>query len=286
MQGEVYADLYFLVNMGMNLLSLMLAARLLHRPVKRWRAILAAASGGLYAVLALLFGSHGVLGFLADVALAFVMCAITFAERGGRFSRLIKCTAVQFLTSILLGGVMTALYSLLNRLNLPLEALQGDGISVWLFVLLSAAAGLATARGGKFLRRSDVTKSVCVCAKTEGRVLKFTALVDSGNLLCDPISGRGVIVVDRKKLLPALPVALRDALAKDTPTEWMRDARCARMIRLIPAKTATGERLLPALSPDELLLGEGAGASPADYLLAPADLGDAACGFDAIIPLE
>lgn len=286
MQGEVYADLYLIVNTGMNLLSLMLAARLLHRPAKRWRAIVASVTGALYALLALLFGSGGVLGFLADLALAFVMCAITFAERRGRFSHLIKCTAVQFLTSVLLGGVMTALYSLLNRLNLPMESLQGDGISVWLFVLLSAAAGLATARGGRLLRRSGSLKSVTVCAVFGDRELTLSALVDSGNLLRDPISGKGVIVVDRQKLLEALPQPLRAALEKDTPAEWLRDSRCARLIRLIPAKTATGERLLPALSPDALRLIDGKDDLPADYLIAPAELGESAAGFDAIVPLE
>ncbi len=286
MQAEVYADLYFLINTSMNLLSLMLAAALLHLRVKRWRAIAAAAVGGLYAVLALLFGAGGILGFLADLALAFVMCAITFAARNGRFSRLLKCTAVQFLTSVLLGGIMTALYSLLNRLDLPLNALQGDGISVWLFVALSAVAGIITARGGRFLRLSGATKSVTVHAKFFENELTLSALVDSGNLLRDPISGRSVIVVDRQKLLSALPPSLRAALEKEAPDEWLRDARYTRMIRLIPTKTATGERLLPALTPHALRLSDGKSTYPADYLIAPADLGESACGFDAIIPLD
>lgn len=286
MQAEVYADLYFLVNTGMNLLSLMLTARLLHRRVKRWRALLAAALGGLYALFALLFGAGGILGFLADLALAFVMCAITFAARRGRFSHLVKCTAVEFLTSVLLGGIMTALYSLLNRLNLPLDALQGDDISVWLFVLLSAVAGLATARGGHLLRRSGNAKSVTVYATFGKCELTLSALVDSGNLLRDPISGKGVIIVDRQKLLEALPLPLRACLKKDTPAEWLRDTRIARQIRLIPTKTATGERLLPALTPDSLRLRDGKDEFPADYLIAPAELGESAMGFDAIVPLE
>lgn len=286
MQAEVYADLYFLINTSMNLLSLMLAASLLHRRVRRVRALMGAAFGGLYAVLALLFGAGGLLGFLADCALAFVMCAITFATPQGKFSTLLKYTGVQFLTSMLLGGVMTALYSLLNRLELPLESLEGDGISVWLFAALSIAAGIATARGGRLLRLSNATKSVTLRAELFGNALTLTALVDSGNLLRDPISGKSVIVVDRQKLLPALPVPLRAALEKDTPAAWLSDGRYAKHIRLIPTKTATGERLLPALKPHALRLHDGRQEYPADYLIAPADLGESAAGFDAIVPLE
>ena len=45
-QQEVYADLYFLVNMSMDLLCLNLTAALLHRGVRRWRLLLASAVGG------------------------------------------------------------------------------------------------------------------------------------------------------------------------------------------------------------------------------------------------
>ena len=53
MEQEVYVDLYFLINTCMNLLTLMISASLLHRKVKRGRAWLAAAAGGLWAVVAL-----------------------------------------------------------------------------------------------------------------------------------------------------------------------------------------------------------------------------------------
>ena len=50
MVQEVYVDLYFLINTCMNFLTLMISATLLHRKVSRWRAWIAAAIGGLWAV--------------------------------------------------------------------------------------------------------------------------------------------------------------------------------------------------------------------------------------------
>lgn len=286
MQREVYADLYFLINASMDLLSLMITASLLHRRVKRLRALLASAVGGTYAVLTLLVGTDGIVALLADCALAGIMCAITFATKKGHFSQLLKCIAVQFLTSMVLGGIMTALYTLLNRMELPFEALQGDGISVWLFVILSAIAGVATVRGGRLFGLSKTVKSVSVCATFFEKELHLSALVDSGNLLRDPISGKSVIVADRKKLLAALPAPLAARLAKTTPAEWLSDPAYAHAIRLIPTKTATGECLLPALTPQALEIDDGKSTYPADYLIAPADLGESANGFDAIVPSE
>lgn len=286
MEQEIYADLYFLINTGMNLISLMITASLLHRPVNRLRALVAASAGGLYAVLALLWGSGGILGFFADCALAFVMCAILFASRRDRFSRLLRCTAVEFFVSVLLGGTMTALYSLLNRLDLPLEALEGDGLSIWLFAALSLVAAFMTARGGRVFRSAGVSKSVRVTVRLFERELTLSALIDSGNLLRDPMSGKSVIVADRRRVLAALPPPLARALAEDNPERWLSDVRYARKIRLIPTKTASGERLLPALIPDTLEISDGKSVHAADYLIAPAALGDSACGFDAVIPLE
>ncbi len=277
MEIEVYADLYFLVNASMDLLCLMMTAALLHRSIRRWRTILAAGIGGGYALAALLLGIDGVPGLVCDLAAVTVLCAVAFFERGMRVWRLLQCAAVDALVSMLLGGVMTALFAWLNRLNLPLEALRGDGISVWLFALIAVVSGLLTLSGGRFLGRAGKTESVTLEATLFGKRLMLRALVDSGNLLRDPVSGKSVIVVERKRLEEVLSY---DLLTGDG---WMGDPAIAGRIRLIPTQTATGTGMLRAIRPDRLRLTDQNGTESVDYLLAAADLGDRARGFDALI---
>jgi hypothetical protein len=69
-QGEVYADLYFLINMGMDLVGLMITAALMHRKGRKWRLVLAAALGGGYALVALLLGLSGWTSLIADLLAA------------------------------------------------------------------------------------------------------------------------------------------------------------------------------------------------------------------------
>ena len=283
MVTEVYADLYFLINTCMNLLCLMITGMLLHRRVKRIRAILGAALGGAYAVLALLFSVGGVLGVLMDAGAALLMCATTFYGKGNALPTLFKCTAVQFLSSMMLGGIMTVLYTALNRLNLPLDALQGDGLSVWIFAILSALAGILTARGSRFFAFAKRTKSVTVQARLFGKELTLRAMVDSGNLLRDPVSGRYVIVADLERLREVLPAELAPLL--EDPLSPASAPLHAKRMRLIPAKTASGKTLLPAFLPERLTVHDGKESFAGDYLLAAASLGESAAGFDAIIPL-
>lgn len=283
MQQSVYIDLYFLVNFSMDLLCFLITAALMHRKLTRLRAMLAAALGGLYAVASLLLNADGWIGFLGDALTALALCAIAFHTRKSAFRRTAVCVPVFLLTSVMMGGIMTALYTWLNRLELPFEALQGDGLSVWIFALLSAVAGFATLRGGAFMGLSRRTKSVTVHATLFGKDVTLCAMVDSGNLLRDPVSGKSVIVADLARLSPCLPPSLLRALEKNTPTEWLTTHQNATAARLIPAQTATGSSMLLAFVPDRMTLTVNGDTYEASYLIAPAPLSAAAQGFDAVI---
>ena len=286
MEQEIYADLYFLINFGMDTVCLMITAALLHCRVRRWRVILAASCGGLYSLASLLLGLGGPLGLLLDCVAALGICALAYAEKKGRLRRLLQITGVQFLTSMLLGGVMTVLYTFLNRLHLPLDTLQGDGLSVWTFALVTAVASVTTLRGGKWMGLSAKSEYVTVTAVLFDRQITLRALVDSGNLLRDPVSGKSVIVANREKLLPLLPPALQRADASRDWSPLLSDYELARHIRLIPTETATGKGLLPAILPQALTLTRGKESFTADYLIAVTDLGTAGKKFDAVISLH
>jgi len=285
MEQEVYVDLYFLINTCMNLLTLMITASLLHRKVNRWRAWLAAAAGGLWAVVALFFGVIGGWGLILDGAVIFLMCAAVFATKKTTLKTLLKCTLVGVLTSMILGGVMTALYALFNRMQLPLGETEENSSSLLIFALIAALAGLATVQGGRFLGLSKKTEYVTVNAVLFGKEVTLRAMVDTGNHLREPISGRSVIVAERSRILAALPFSLSTALQNASPDRWLADAKYATRIRLIPTNTATGSGMLPAILPDKLTLNNGKETYPADYLIAPAPMENTS-DFDAVIAMH
>ena len=286
MQGvvetEVYVDLYFLVNASMDLLCLAMTASILHRAVKRWRLFLAALLGGGWAVGVLLLGIDGAPGVVPDLLMAVLLAAVAFAEKNGRITRLLRDAGAYALLSALLGGLMTVLYRFLNRLELPLEALQGDGLSAWMFAIFAAVAGFFTLRGGKLFRRSGTVRDVGLEITVDGRTATLRALVDSGNLLTDPLDGRSVVLADPAKLLPCLSPMLAHALEhpESAPPEY------ARRIRLIPAHSATGEGLLAAFAPDRLVIVTKKDRVTANDLVALSPLGGTAGGYDALIASE
>lgn len=282
METEVYVDLYFLVNASMDLLCLGMTATVLHRPAKRWRMLLAALLGGGWAVGMLFSGIDGVSGVLLDLLMAILLAAVAFAERNGRVLRLLQNAGAYALLSALLGGLMTVLYRFLNRLELPLDALQGDGLSTWMFAILAAVAGFFTLRGGRLFRRSGAVREVGLEITVDGKTARLRALVDSGNLLTDPLDGRSVVIADPDRLRPLLPPALLEALEHPecAPLAY------ARRIRFIPAMGATGRGLLAAFAPDRLIIVTKKDRIPANDLVALSPLGSTAGGYDALIALE
>ena len=62
--------------------------------------------------------------------------------------------------------------------------------------------------------------------------MTLRALVDTGNRLREPISGRSVIVADRARILAVLPSSLSQALQSPYAEKWLADERYATHIRL------------------------------------------------------
>ena len=282
-QQEVYVDLYFFVNASMDLLCLNLTALFLRLRPHRARLFSGAALGGLFAVGVLLLRLGAVWELLLDVLAACAICAVVFAQKGGRFLRGLATVGAFLTVSILLGGFMTALFWLLNRLNLPLDALTEDHVSVWLFAILALVSGLLTRKSGAWLGKASKAKSVAVEAVLFGKPVAFRALVDTGNLLCDPLSGRPVILCNPDVLRAVLPHAFFLPPGDPVRLRAEEDPQTARRMRLIPSATVSGTQLLTAVLPDEVWITDGDGRRRTNHIFAIATNRDGALHFDALI---
>ena len=292
MEVEVYADLLFLINTGMDGLCLLLTGRLLHRKTPLWRVSLAAALGGVYAVFALFPAMGAGVSLLLDVAVCILMCAIAFKRcAGGRTYDLLLSAGVYFLLSMALGGIMTALYHLLNRAGAAkllsgLTDSGGDGLGSWMFLLLALAGGGLSLRVGRLSRRAGRTAYCAVTVEINGAQAELIGIVDSGNLLRDPMGGRPVICVQRDKLTTILPPPLMAVLDGASTADIPLSPRDSRRVRLIPAGTATGSGLLYGFLPDRILLTRDGGSHVREVDAVVAVSPITTHGVEALVPTE
>lgn len=271
MEQTVYADLLFFVNFCMDFQCLFLAARLLHRPFYLRRSLLAAALGAFYACAALFLPFAGVAAFFVDLGVCFAMCALAFFARRQGMRGLLIPFGIYFGISFALGGVMSGMANLLSRLEIVPR--QGGGEqSTWLFFLLAFVGGLATFLWGRLCqRRAKGTRvQLRVCAFE--REVCVTALLDTANLLCDPLTGRPVVILAHSPGEQLLPPELFALVERGSVDLTALPARFAHRVRLIPAKTVTGSGLLLSVLPDSAALDTGRGERPVEILVALAPL--------------
>lgn len=258
----VYIDVLFLINFSMDYLALRMAGGILHLPSGRFALIGASVLGGGYAVAAALFAGGVVLSSLIGIAVALLLCYVAYGRECGRRT-FFFLSALFFVFSWLLGGMITAFYQFLprvfeNREELLAMLLEGDG-KLPLFFGLSLLAALILALGRRHLTFArPLSRTVQLTVTEGGRSYTFSAFVDSGNTLCDPLSGRPCVVVS--------PLAFA-GIPKDIlsfSTSGLLDIaglspESRRRIRLVPSESIGGERLLVGFLPERLTLKTGDG---------------------------
>lgn len=210
----IYIDVLFAINLVVNYLLLFLTSRFSGVYVGRLRLAGAAALGAVFSVL-LFFPELPLLpSALFKCLLCGVLTAVAFGSRcQGRFLRLcfIFCSV-----SFAMAGVVLAL-SLLTGGQGAVAVRNGVpyfGVSLKLLALSSAVAygilGLVFGGGGLRIARQTAEVTLTVGQQT----LRLRALVDSGNLLRDPMSGKRVLVAGSETLCPLFPEKERELLRR------------------------------------------------------------------------
>ena len=254
MEQILYGDVLFFVNFTMDFLTLYVTAQILHRPVRPLRMALAAGIGAVYGVAACFMGGWLLFQIAINLAISFLMCYVAFG------TKVLSCCALFYGSGCLLGGVMTALYGAVGRLS-GTQTLFVDGsyrtlsgeIPLGWMAVVAGITGAAAIAGGRLSKRSRTARECSLTVRESGTVHTLTGILDSGNLLVDPIGGRPVIVVAKEVLLPLLPERLRPVFAAGDPSALVElPPEMARRVRLIPSHSVGGDAMLLAFLPEAL----------------------------------
>lgn len=188
MRYELYADSLLLLNFVMNLYLLILVDRsTLHTATGR-RLLLGAAFGAVCYFLPFVWKAPPILkltvGFLAGTS---GMLLLAFPVRG--FRAFLKLLKYLMLYSVGMGGGMLFLLRVLKRLSIPAEgifALMGAGGLLFLFF-----RHFVSGNG----QENCICRATLICEESR---ITVNALIDSGNSLMEPVSGKPVSVIEEK----------------------------------------------------------------------------------------
>ena len=283
MEEEIYADVLFIINFSMDFLSLYIVGRLMHFRMKAWRVISGASLGALYGVLELLLLCAAFGKMIITLFVLMSMCAIAFGFRS--FRTYLASAALTFGVSMLIGGMMTSAFLKLGgqasyiEIGGTIETVYGD-LPVWKFAVFALLSAVATWVLGKLFRRKRSLRTCALRVTFDGNENELTALVDSGNLLEEPVSGTPVIFLKGKaaRMLPAYLLCAMKSGAASLSSENVGK------LRVIPSRTVAGNGILLAAVPENIALFTGRGWEDRRALIAvdfsEGDFG----GFEALVP--
>jgi len=244
----LYADILFLVDLSMDFLTLFLCSRLSHRPVTLLRALAASALGALGSVVLVAVGAGRGMTFWCGIGLSCLMTAAAFGVKPSVRSY-VRQVLLVWGSGAVAGGCMSVLMSLGEPVYL--ETGRGGQASFGMVFLGTTAAVYCLIR---LLQKKTAAGRAEITIVYRGVTAKVPVLVDSGNLLTDPLTGRPVILVSRAA---AAPLLLPDGTERGG-TGW------AEKILPVPASGISGTRLLWGVRPDLLLVN----GQPRDALVA------------------
>ena len=232
----IYIDVYFLINFTVDILAVFIALKFSHIRTTLLRLIASGIFGAIFAIIELFLNANPFLHILLYVVflslLMFVACI------GASFVRRLKFIALFFITAFAISGLVNFVYGLLD---------------IYLKDFLSAAEGSAENRKilifsliillviGVFrilimvFSNSMGEKSTRLCINIDEKRLEVDALIDSGNLVKDPMNMNPVLFLKEESAAKIFPKALIELSEIDKLNYSFK-----KRIRLIPV-TRNGE---------------------------------------------
>lgn len=273
----IYADTFFIINFAADYLILVVSSGLVGKKNKLTRILFASLLGSLYALGATYFCIGKVIGILLNIIVSVVMCRISAGKC--TFKTLFRYLCAFYIISFISGGILTALSNLLISVSLhttqtvpfPLLLFVSSAMCfVFMFTGKKLASGFRATRVEAEIQMNGVTEKVCL-------------VCDTGNVAVDPYNGKHVIVV-RKKCLNH--ILCGENVSIDYVLENGYEQNPVRL-RLIPIKTAVGEGLMTAFSPEKLFVINKTGKTEIDASIAidTSEENDY-CGTDGVVPFS
>jgi len=252
----IYVDLIFLENLFMNTVILYATAIVLKEKVKPIKILISSTVGGIYAIF--LYSSFFLIfsNSIFKIFLSIVMVFIAYNPTN--IKRLFKNLVMFYFTSFMFGGVTLALLHMLNENNIIFNngVLKNSQLIRTIFIggivgFFIITIGIKTIKVR--LNKQDLFCNIQIIINS--KKLNVKAMIDTGNLLKEPITQAPVIIVEKEKLKQIISEHILNNMLNIENINQQKLGEYQSKIKLIPFKalgTKTG--LLVGIKADNIII--------------------------------
>ena len=209
----IYIDVVFLENLVMNSIILIASGIILKKKLKWIRILLASSLGAIYTIIGYISVLQIYSNLVLKVILSILIIYIAFNPQ--TVKQLWKDVLIFYLTSFVFGGVAFALIYVLK----PQDILMKNGLFLGTYplktVLLAAIVAFIVIIAAFAIVKTKFSKKDMFCdveVELNNKKIRTRAMIDTGNLLKEPITNTPVIVLEHTLLYECVPKEILDNL--------------------------------------------------------------------------
>ena len=202
----IYIDIIIVEILIMNYIILY-ATGLISKSKKSYlRMFWASLIGAIYATLEYVLKVNIYSNIILKTILSIIIVYVAFYPQNAK--KMCKQLVLFYVTTFTFGGIATYLIYVLKPQNIIIKNGMYVGTYVLKVIFIGAIVGTIILAIAFKMAKNKLTKKDMICKvkiKLNGKEETVEAMVDTGNMLKEPITGTPVVVVERTSLYELLP---------------------------------------------------------------------------------
>ena len=202
----IYIDVVLIENLIMNSIILIATGLILKEKIKTVRILCASLVGAIYSVVSYMSILEVYSSIILKIILSIVIVYIAFNPQ--TMKKMWKHLLLFYLTSFVFGGVAFALIYIVK----PQDILMKNGLFLGTYplktIILGAVIAFIIIISAFTVVKSKITRKDMFCEieiQINGKQIETIAMLDTGNLLKEPITNTPVVVVEHTLLYECIP---------------------------------------------------------------------------------
>lgn len=202
----MYIDIVIIENLIMNYIILYATGIVTKVKMKKIRVLISSLIGAIFVAIQYVTNLKIYSNIIVKTILSILMIFIAFNPQ--KIKQLGKQLILFYLTTFTFGGVATYLIYVLKPQNIIMKNGMYVGTYVLKVIFIGAIVGTIILLIAFKLVKNKITKKDMICKikiKINGKEKVLDTMVDTGNMLKEPITGTPVAVIEKTSLYDLLP---------------------------------------------------------------------------------
>lgn len=249
----VYLDVVFFENIILNYIIILSTAIISKSKINTKKIIFSSAIGGIFSILNYVINFNLISSVCIKIIMSIIMMIIAFNDNS--IKKVVKQIVFFYLVSFTFGGIAFMLLFIINPENLIINNNHFVGTYPIKIAVISGGIGFIIISITTKIIKDRISKKNMICDLEifyKGKCKKVKTMIDTGNLLKEPISQADVIIVEKESLKEIVSKEILENMTKILKGSWIEDATVhSYKFKLIPFSSLGNDNgLLIGFKPD------------------------------------